>query len=120
MRWALLAASVAAAAVTANASWAQDAKAEPAVQQSSGAQASVTPVAALRSTSPPNAEAGRTYETPEAALLEADIDYLVREAHRAVARNDTDGIWYTAAFADEAAGVIFGDEPFHHLQHAFV
>lgn len=103
MRWALLAASVAAAAVTANASWAQDAKAEPAVQQSSGAQASVTPVAALRSTSPPNAEAGRTYETPEAALLEADIDYLVREAHRAVARNDTDGIWYTAAFADDLA-----------------
>lgn len=117
MRWALLAASVAAAAVTANVSWAQDAKAEPAVQQSSGEQASVTPVAALRSTSPPNAAAGRTYETPEAALLEADIDYLVREAHRAVARNDTDGIWYTAAFADDLAAGRY-DEARRVLQNA--
>jgi len=117
MRWALLAASVAAAAVTANASWAQDGKTEPAVQQSSGAQASITPVTALRSTSPPNAAAGRTYETPEAALLEADIDYLVREAHRAVARNDTDGIWYTAAFADDLAAGRF-DEARRVLQNA--
>lgn len=103
MRWALLAASVAAAAVTANAAWAQESKREPAAQQSSGEQAGVIPVAALRVTSPPNAAANRSYESPEAALLEADLDYLIREAHRAVARNESDGIWYTAAFADDLA-----------------
>jgi tetratricopeptide (TPR) repeat protein len=109
MRWAFLAASVAAAAVTANAAWAQDAKREPSVlqapgQQSTAAATSATaPVQALRVTSPPNAAADRTYESPEAALLEADVDYLVREAHRAVARGDTEGLWYAAAFADDLA-----------------
>jgi tetratricopeptide (TPR) repeat protein len=103
MRWAILAASVAAAAITANATWAQEAKPEPAVQQGGAEQASVTPVALLRTTSPPNAAPTRTYDTPEAALLEADIDYLVREAHRAVARNDEDGLWYATAFADDLA-----------------
>jgi tetratricopeptide (TPR) repeat protein len=103
MRWAILAASVAAAAITANATWAQEAKPEPAVQQGGAERASVTPVALLRTTSPPNAAPTRTYDTPEAALLEADIDYLVREAHRAVARNDEDGLWYATAFADDLA-----------------
>lgn len=103
MRWAILAASVAAAAITANASWAQDAKAGPETQQGAAEQANVTPVALLRTTSPPNASPSRTYETPEAALLEADIDYLVREAHRAVARNDENGLWYAAAFSDDLA-----------------
>ncbi|MEZ5959423.1 MAG: tetratricopeptide repeat protein [Hyphomonadaceae bacterium] len=104
MRWAFLAASVAAAAVTASTSWAEDSKREPATLYATGnEQAGATPAAALRATSPPNAVANRTYETPEAALLEADIDYLVREGHRAVARNDANGIWYTAAFADDLA-----------------
>jgi tetratricopeptide (TPR) repeat protein len=103
MRWAILAASVAAAAITANTTWAQDVKPETGAQQTSGEQASATPVAVLRTTSPPNAAANRTYETPEAALLEADVDYLVREGHRAVARNDEDGLWYAAAFADDLA-----------------
>jgi hypothetical protein len=71
MRWALLAASVAAAAITANGAWAQDAKQEPAAQQSRADGTSAVPFAALRTTSPPNAAADRTYETPEAALLEA-------------------------------------------------
>lgn len=103
MRWVFLAASVAAAAVTAGAAWAQEVKPEPIAQQSPSDQAGVTPVAALRATSPPNASANRTYETPEAALLEADVDYLVREGHRAVSRNDEDGLWYVAAFADDLA-----------------
>lgn len=104
MRWAFLAASVAAAAVTANTSWAQETKPEPAPRNlAQGQQSGVVPVAALRSTSPPNAASNRTYESPEAALLEADLDYLVREGHRAVARRDTDGLWYTAAFADDFA-----------------
>jgi tetratricopeptide (TPR) repeat protein len=103
MRWAILAASVATAAITANTTWAQEAKPETGAQQTSGEQASATPVALLRTTSPPNAAASRTYESPEAALLEADVDYLVREGHRAVARNDEDGLWYAAAFADDLA-----------------
>lgn len=117
MRWAFLAASVAAAAVTANASWAQESKREPATLQAPGDQANAAPVAALRVTSPPNAAPNRTYDTPEAALLEADIDYLVREAHRAVARNDADGIWYTAAFADDLAAGRY-DEARTVLQNA--
>lgn len=103
MRWAILAASVATAAIGANATWAQEAKAETGTQQTSVEPAGATPVAALRATSPPNAAANRTYENPQAALLQADIDYLVREGHRAVARNDEDGLWYTAAFADDLA-----------------
>lgn len=103
MRWALLAASVAAAAMTADGAWAQDAKREPAAQQTRADQTGGVPFAALRTTSPPNAAADRTYETPEAALLEADVDYLVREGHRAVVRNDEDGLWYAAAFADDLA-----------------
>lgn len=103
MRWAILAASVAAAAVSANLVWAQEAKPETGAQQTSGEQPSAAPAALLRVTSPPNAAASRSYDTPEAALREADIDYLVREGHRAVARNDSDGLWYTAAFADDLA-----------------
>jgi tetratricopeptide (TPR) repeat protein len=103
MRWAILAASVAAAAISANCASAQEVKPDTGVQQTSGEQASAAPVAVLRVTSPPNAAANRTYDSPEAALREADIDYLVREGHRAVARSDTDGLWYTAAFADDLA-----------------
>lgn len=103
MRWALLAASVAAAAITANGALAQEAKREPAAQQTRGDQTSAAPFAALRVTSPPNAAADRTYDSPDAALLEADVDYLVREGHRAVTRNDEDGLWYAAAFADDLA-----------------
>jgi tetratricopeptide (TPR) repeat protein len=98
MRWALLAASVAAAAITASPSvWAQEIKPETAAEQG-GVTAAV-----LRVTSPPNAEADRNYETPEAALLQADIDYLVREGRRAVARNDEEALWYVSAFADDLA-----------------
>lgn len=104
MRWALLAASVAAAAITADVAFAQEVKREPASQQGASEESGgVTPVAALRTTAPPNAAANRTYETPDAALLEADVDYLVREGHRAVSRNDQDGLWYAAAFADDLA-----------------
>jgi tetratricopeptide (TPR) repeat protein len=103
MRWAILAASVAAAAITANttATWAQDGKqdAPRAAEQTGG----VITSAVLRVTSPPDAAANRTYDSPDAALLQADLDYLVREGHRAVARNDEDGLWYIAAFADDLA-----------------
>jgi tetratricopeptide (TPR) repeat protein len=103
MRWAILAASVAAAAITASTTttWAQDGKPETqrAAEQSNG----VITSAALRVTSPPDAAVNRTYDSPDAALLQADLDYIVREGHRAVARNDEDGLWYIAAFADDLA-----------------
>ena len=58
MRWALLAASVAAAAITANVAFAQEVKREPASQQGASEESGgVTPVAALRATAPPNAAA---------------------------------------------------------------
>jgi tetratricopeptide (TPR) repeat protein len=104
MRWAILAASVAAAAITASATtWAQEVKPENGAQQASGERAGATPVAVLRVTSPPNAAPDRSYDSVDAALLQADVDYLVREGHRAVARNDEDGLWYVAAFADDLA-----------------
>jgi tetratricopeptide (TPR) repeat protein len=103
MRWAILAASVAAAAITAStATWAQENKQDNRGQQSARQGAAAT-AAILRVTSPPNVAADRTYDTPDAALLQADVDYLVREGHRAVERNDTDGLWYAAAFADDLA-----------------
>ncbi|MBX3430198.1 MAG: tetratricopeptide repeat protein [Hyphomonadaceae bacterium] len=109
MRWAILAASAAVAAITADASWAQEVKREPAAQQSGSEQAGVTPVAALRTTAPPNAAANRTYESADAALLEADVDYLAREGHRAVLRNERDGLWFAAAFADDLAAGRYDD-----------
>ncbi|MBL8546692.1 MAG: tetratricopeptide repeat protein [Hyphomonadaceae bacterium] len=114
MRWALLAASVAAAAISSNGAFAQDAKREPAAQQSSdqrepSAAPATTTAAALRVTSPPNVAADRTYDTPQAALLQADIDYLVREGHRAVGRDEADGLWYAAAFADDLAAGRYAD-----------
>ena len=58
------------------------------------------PAAALRRTTPPDAAPDRTYEDPSAALLEADLDYLVREARRATARGDTTSLWQVLTFAD--------------------
>ncbi|MGQ0532315.1 MAG: tetratricopeptide repeat protein [Caulobacteraceae bacterium] len=100
MRWAILAATVAAAAITASTlTWAQDVK--PETERT--AEQGVIPVAMLRVTSPPNAAPGRTYESADAALLQADVDYLVREGHRAVTRNDAEAHWHIAAFADDLA-----------------
>ncbi len=61
------------------------------------------PAALLRVTSPPNASASRTYGDPEAALLAADVDYLVREGRRAIARHDQTVLWYATVFADHFA-----------------
>jgi len=101
MRWAILAASLAAAgcASVANAAYAQ---AKPETGASS-AEVGPAPAAQLRLTSPPNAAVDRTYEDPGAALLAADIDYLVREGRRAIGRGDTNAFWYAAVFADDLA-----------------
>jgi tetratricopeptide (TPR) repeat protein len=97
MRAAILAASLAISGqAVLTAAWA----AEPA-QTAAAATASVEPAAALRITSPPNADPARTYPDPGAALIQADLDYLVREAHRAVARGDEESIWPVLLFVDD-------------------
>jgi tetratricopeptide (TPR) repeat protein len=96
MRAAILAASLAMAGQTMlQAAWA----AEPA-ETTEAATAGIDPAAALRVTSPPNADPARTYEDPGSALVQADLDYLVREAHRAVARGDEESIWPVLLFVD--------------------
>lgn len=109
MRWALLAASVAAAAIgTASVAMAQ-AKPERASAaarlQDAVVQEGVEPAQELRVTSPPDAAPDRTYEDPSGALLEADVDYLVREGRRALNRNVDDNValWTVAVFADDFA-----------------
>jgi tetratricopeptide (TPR) repeat protein len=63
----------------------------------------VEPAQELRVTSPPQAAPDRTYEDAGAALLEADIDYIVREGRRALNRSVDDDValWTLAVFADE-------------------
>ena len=86
MRWAFLAASIAAlSAGMAAPVLAQDNKDEPRLQQAI-VQEGVEPAQELRVTSPPNTAPDRTYEDPSAALVEADIDYLIREGRRQLAR----------------------------------
>ncbi|MEJ0059534.1 MAG: hypothetical protein WDM79_08180 [Terricaulis sp.] len=95
IRAALLAASMAAAGCVSVAYAASErASVQPVVMDQE-------PSPALRVTSPPGADPARTYEEPKQALLEADLDYLVREAHRAVARGDEESIWRVLLFADD-------------------
>lgn len=111
MRWAFLAATVAVSAVSVafaqekpdsapSAAATGDAILERAVDQGP------PPSAQLIVTSPPNASPDRTYEDPSAALIEADIDYLVREARRNLARgatSDQTALWTFSVFADDFA-----------------
>ena len=105
MRWAFLAASIAAlsAGMTAPV-LAQDNKDEPRLQQAV-VQEGVEPAQELRVTSPPNAAPDRTYEDPSAALVEADIDYLIREGRRQLANggSEASSLWSVAVFADDFA-----------------
>ena len=77
--WAILAASLAAS----SAAYAQEAKPEEgaahAALQQTALEEERAPNDLLRRTSPPNAAADRTYGNPEEALLQGDMDYLVRE-----------------------------------------
>lgn len=108
MRWqAILAASIAAAAGVTGAAHGQSKAEERGVERATLQQAALTeervPNEILRRTSPPDAAADRTYDGPEAALLEADVDYLVREGRRAIARGDNTALWTAMVFADDLA-----------------
>src|SRR5690349_2238485 len=94
MRWAILAATIAAAAgstaALAQTGKAAEAAATPAQDHADTVVAeSAPPPQELRVTPPPNAAPDRTYATPAAALLDADIDFLIREARRQIARGDS-------------------------------
>jgi len=105
MRWALLAASIAAlSAGMAAPAISQENKDEPRLQQTV-VEPGVEPAQELRVTSPPNAAPDRTYADPSAALIEADIDYLVREGRRQLANGGGDraSFWTIAVFADDLA-----------------
>lgn len=103
MRWAILATSIAALSAAMPASAAAQAKPETegvVAQQTAEERA---PSALLTRTSPPNAAADRTYESPEQALIAGDMDYLVREGRRAIARGEATALWASMVFADELA-----------------
>jgi tetratricopeptide (TPR) repeat protein len=103
MRLAKLAAGLATASCLAlAAAWAQEKPDEQPAEPA--AVVSTAPTSdQLRATSPPDAAPDRTYPNPEAALLEADVDYLVQEGRRAIARNDQTSLWYLVVFADDLA-----------------
>lgn len=107
MRWAILAATIATAGY---AGATNDALAQTKAAENAAAEAPASAVAQgvatsdlLRSTSPPNAAADRTYEEPGDALLQADVDYLVREGRRQLAEGSTEALWVLAVFADDMA-----------------
>lgn len=105
MRWAFLAASIAAlSAGMALPALAQANKDEGGVQRTV-VQAGQEPAQELRVTSPPNAAPDRTYDDPSAALLEADVDYLVREGRRRLQSGNDEmaSFWSVAVFADDFA-----------------
>lgn len=106
MRWqAIFAASLAAAAGVTGAAFADDKpeRSGGATLQTIAVDEASAPNELLRRTSPPNAALDRTYDGPEAALLQADIDYLVREGRRAIARGENNALWTTMVFADDLA-----------------
>lgn len=111
MRWALLAASIAAlSAGMAAPSIAQENKDEPRLQQAV-VEPGQEPAQELRVTSPPNAAPNRSYDDPSSALIEADIDYIVREGRRRLADGGSDqaAFWSFAVFADDFAAGRFDE-----------
>jgi tetratricopeptide (TPR) repeat protein len=99
MRKAILAAGAAMLAMAGAA--AAQTPAEPRAQAQAGAAAVIATSAQLAVTSPPNAAPDRAYDDPEAALKQADLDYLVREGRRRIADGDRQPVWTIAVFADE-------------------
>jgi len=105
MRWAFLAASIAAlSAGMAEPAFAQQDK--QGQRQETVVRPGVEPAQELRVTSPPNAAPDRSYDDPSAALVQADIDYLIREGRRQLASGgggDRAAFWSLAVFTDDFA-----------------
>lgn len=101
MRWAILSASMAALGLAGVATAAEVLKASAPSSASPAAPVERDPAALLRATSPPDPAPNRTYADPSAALMAADVDYLVREARREIAQGDRTPLWTTLAFADD-------------------
>mgnify|MGYP002622353601 CR=1 FL=1 len=108
MRWAFLAAGIAAAGL-AGAPGAAFAQSNRDDVREIAVDAERTPAQLLRSTSPPNAAANRTYPDAADALLAADLDYLVREARREVAEGESSALWVSLVFADALASEEYGE-----------
>lgn len=110
MRWlAILAASVAASGVAYAQPRPENREAEGAQLQLTAVEDERAPNDLLRRTSPPNAALDRTYAGPAEALLEADMDYLVREGRRAIARGESNALWTAVVFADDLASARHAD-----------
>lgn len=107
MRSAFLAASFAAACCAAilAPAYAQADSGEGATPAADAAQPRESrPVAELlRATSPPDAAADRTYADPDAALREADLEYLIQRGRAMLGENEHNQLWYAAVFADAIA-----------------
>jgi len=103
MRWAILSASVAALGLAVGSAAPLALAASAPAAASPAAPVERDPAALLRATSPPNPAANRTYADPSAALIAADVDYLVREARRELASGDRTPLWTTLAFTDDFA-----------------
>jgi tetratricopeptide (TPR) repeat protein len=73
------------------------------VAETPQAQSTHQPAEILRATAPANAAADRTYDSPNDALLAADLDYLAREARTAGARGASESIWPIMRFTDDLA-----------------
>ncbi len=107
MRWALLAAAALAAVGSANIAQAQSKPDERGAERGTLQRAALADAPAphelLRRTSPPNAPLDRTYEGPGDALLQADLDYLIREGRREIANGESNALWTALVFADDIA-----------------
>ncbi|GAN00241.1 TPR domain protein [alpha proteobacterium U9-1i] len=75
----------------------------PAAEAAAPSASTYEPSAVLRATAPPDAAADRTYDSPDDALLAADLDYLAREARTAGARGASESIWPIVRFTDDLA-----------------
>lgn len=106
MRWARMFASLAAGIGLATTAMAQEKPEETAGAADVASARTLSTIetsAVLRSTTPPDAASDRTYDDSEAALLQADIDYIVRAGRVALEDGDNDALWNFAVFADEMA-----------------
>lgn len=104
MRWVLLAATIAASGYAGMGQAFAAPAADGATLQQAALDEERAPNEQLRVTSPPNAALDRTYAAPGDALVQADVDYLVREGRRQLAGGDEpESLWVLAVFADEMA-----------------